>query len=324
MPFTSRRLKAYSWLLLNTITWGATIPIVKWGLAGTTPFRFLLYRFAVGTLISLPVFFFYRKIIQRKMMLLLQVVGVEIIGTTVALSLLYIGLAQTTALEASLISTTGPVFVTLGGLLFLRERVSKREWFGLSLATGMTLLLILVPSFLDGGNVTFTNLWGNTLVMLQNFANVAYYLLAKRIYHHLPKLLTTCVSITVGFVSFFVLSLSQAAGSFQTLHLLVLQDLSHPSVWVIAFFAAIITSFVGLTTYLKGQDLIEASEASLFNYLQPIVYIPLSLLLLGEHIHLVQLFFFGLVMVGVYIAESRPHRTAAKVQHFSKRRRLVR
>jgi len=303
---SARRLQAYGWLLLNTLAFGATVPIVKWGLPYTTPFRFLLYRFAIGSLIAIPVLVYHRKALLKHLPHIFESVGVEIIGTTLALAALYIGLAHTTSLEANLIITTGPVFIAIGGYLFLREKVRTNEWLGLGVATAASIFLVLIPSLAMGTAWSTGNLFGNSLVMLQNILNVAYFLLAKRIYHKIPKLITTCMSVMVGFVSFALLSLIEVGGSQNLLHLAVTQDLSHPPVWVIAAFAAIITSFVGLTTYMKGQDLIGVSEASIFNYLQPIVFVPLSFLLLGEKIVPLQILSFVFVILGVWWAEKVP------------------
>ena len=64
-------------------------------------------------------------------------------------------------------------------------------------------------------------------------------------------------------------------------------------------------SIIGLTAYIKGQDGMEASEASLFTYLQPLVYIPLSVLWLHEQLTLTMLVAMVLIGIGVYSAEKR-------------------
>lgn len=311
MTLTARRLHAYGWLLLNTVVFGATIPIVKWGLGDTTPFRFLFYRFAIGLLLSIPLLFYFRDCLHKKGKLILQVIAIEFIGTTLTLGALYLGLARTTAIEASLIASTGPIFLTFGALIFLKEKVTSREWFGLSIAAVMTVVLTVLPSILSGQRVGFANLEGNAFVFLQNIFSMVYFLLVKRYYHKIPAVCFTCMSVGVGFVTFFALSFFQS-GSVSAFSQAISQDLSHSSVWLIAIFAAVFTTFVGMTTFTKGQEMIEASEASLFAYLQPLVYIPLSLILLGEHIHPAQLLSFGAVLIGVLIAEWQPRKRSVK------------
>lgn len=115
-------------MLLNTICWGAALPLVKPGLEVTTPFRFLFFRFTAATLIILP--FLIWQLWKKPQLLTAvpKIIGLELIGTTLALSLLYVGLNHTSALEASLLTTTAPLFITLGGVIFLRERQEKHEW----------------------------------------------------------------------------------------------------------------------------------------------------------------------------------------------------
>ncbi len=82
-------------------------------------------------------------------------------------------------------------------------------------------------------------------------------------------------------------------------------DFTHRSVWLASVYMAIFGSIIGLTAYIKGQDGIEASEASLFTYLQPLVFIPAGILLLHETVHPLQIFAMALILFGVYIAEKR-------------------
>ena len=72
---------------------------------------------------------------------------------------------------------------------------------------------------------------------------------------------------------------------------------------------AIFGSVIGLIAYIKGQDKIEASEASLFSYLQPLIYLPLGVLLLKENISPQQLIGLGLIIIGVITAEKKPTQT---------------
>ena len=68
---------------------------------------------------------------------------------------------------------------------------------------------------------------------------------------------------------------------------------------------AIFGSIIGFTAYLKGQEGIEASEATLFTYLQPLIYIPMGILLLHENVSLIQIISLMIILIGVLIAEKR-------------------
>lgn len=321
MRLTARRTQAYAWLLLNTVAFGATIPIVKWGLGDTSPFRYLMYRFMIAVVIAVPILWYYRKSIMKYPRAILKCVGVEIVGC-IALGILYFGLNLTTSLEANLILTTGPVFITIGGLLYLHEKVTKREWFGLGLATSMTLVLTWLPSLAISAAAVMAsgNLVGNMMILFHNVINVIYAIAAKKTYHKLPKMMAPAIGAFVGIVAFSFLAFWESQFEVTSFVSVVSQELHNPVIWFIAGFSAIITTYVGLTSYLKGQDLIEVSEASLFVYLQPAVYIPLSFFLLGETLMPIQMLCFVFVMVGVLLAEWKPRRAVPKPRRLASAR----
>lgn len=296
--------------MLNTICWGASLVAVKPSLEFATPYRFLLYRYVIAALLSIGFIHAYWPSIKRKSHTLWTIVWMEMIGLTITLALLYIGLNKTTALEASFISTTNPIFITLAGILFLRERQDKREWQGLGLTFLGTLLLTLEPWFgSQNGSTTQVNtmttesLWGNLLIVGQNITATIYFILAKSRYKGLPKLFVAGVSFWVGLFSFFGLSLMEVGFSVSRLWSAILADWSHPAVWVASIYMAVFGSIIGLTAYIQGQENVEASEASLFWYLQPLVYIPLGVLVLREAVTFWQIIALILVGLGVWWAQ---------------------
>jgi drug/metabolite transporter (DMT)-like permease len=307
----SQRWIAYAWLLLNTVCWGAALIVVKPAFDVTTPFRFLFYRFALAIICSLPIFIHHHQ--QKKYnwsQLWKTIIPIELISTTLTLGLLYQGLARTTAIEASLIITTAPLFITAAGIIWLHEREEKNELFGAVVALLGTIMLTVIPAY-NGYRTQGISLLGNFLVLGQNVAGAIGFILIKKHYRTIPKFLATTMSFYIGAVSFALLSwwetpnLSQLAAAMQ-------RDLSTPSVWIAVSFMAIFGSIIGLTAYIKGQDQIEASEASLFNYLQPLVYLPLGILFLGEKVSLGQVAGLGLVLGGVVIAQARMRRRKSK------------
>lgn len=317
------RLRSYFFLLINTITWGLALIIVKPSLEITTPFRYLLYRYLIAALASLPILLYYWPKIKNKLQAFKKILLVEFFGTGLALALLYLGLAKTSAIEASFITTTTPIFVVLAGVFYLKEKEEKHEIIGLITAFLGTSLLTFLPVILNGMSPKGLSLEGNILIILQNIATAIAMVLAKKHYKKIPKLFVTSVSFYFGILVFFLLSLGEIFIQKQSqltllteteiglpsipaeLLLSIQQDLSHPSVWLAAGYMAIFGSIIGLTAYIKGQDGIEASEASLFWYLQPLVFVPAGIILLKETVHPLQIVAMVIILFGVYIAEKR-------------------
>ncbi len=307
------RWLSYSYLLINTLFWGAALIIVKPAFEVTTPFRFLFYRYVIAVVLTLPLLWHYlqpgRLPRQPRLMTQLgRVVGLEMIGTVLALGVLYLGLARTTAVQASLLMTTSPIFITLVGMWRLRERQEKHEWLGLALAFGGTVWLAITPLLLGMGSLgtlTMAVLLGNGLVLLNNVFTAGYFVSAKPHYMGWPKFFVTTISFYVGAVAFGLLSLLELGGDPAQWWQLVRTDLAAPSVWIASGYMALFGSIIGLTAYIKGQEGVETSEASLFWYLQPLVYLPLGVVLLGEQITIWQIAALVVILVGVGVAERR-------------------
>ncbi|MBD3250274.1 MAG: EamA family transporter [Candidatus Pacebacteria bacterium] len=304
------RIQSYLYLLINTVCWGAALIVVKPALSFTTPFRFLFYRYLLASFLSLPILFSFvkQKKFQKKLSAgqLAKIFSLELLGTTLALSLLYLGLARTSAIEASLLATTTPIFITLAGIFLLKERQEKHEWLGLLLSFVGTVVLVFNPILTNSTQFKLTfSLAGNLLILTQNLTIALYYVLAKKAYHQLPKLLVTSLSFWVGLITFFFLSLSQLNFDPPLLWQAVLHDWQQSSVTLASLYMATFGSIIGLTAYIKGQEKIEASEASLFTYLQPLVYLPLGFVLLNEKINPWQITSLLIILLGVVMAEKR-------------------
>ncbi len=298
------RWTSYILLLINTITWGAALVIVKPSLEITTPFRYLLYRYVFAIVLSLPILLYYWPKVKNKFQAIKTITLLELVGTTAALALLYLGLAKTSAVEASLLANTTPIFVVLAGIFFLKENQERREWLGLGLAfTGM-VFVTLIPLLTGNGSATMS-VEGNLFIIMQNVLTALYLIGAKKYYKKLPKLFVTAISFYVASISFFFLSLWETSFSFSSLVSAIQYDLQFQSVWFAAGYMALFGSIIGLTAYIKGQENIEASEATIFWYLQPLVYIPLSLWMLGEPTHPLQFVGLAIILLGVFTSEYR-------------------
>lgn len=279
--------------------------IVKPAFDVTTPYRYLLYRYLIAGVIALPLLFYYWPKVKHVWKNLGVIIGLELLGTTVALSLLYLGLARTTAIEASLLVTSAPLFTTLVAVWLLKEKQLKNEWLGLVIALAGTVLLTLWPLFNSSASVASFSVSGNLLIIGNSITAALYFVWAKKYYRQLPKLFVTTISFFVGLVTFGLLSFFEQQFSIARLSQAIFTDLHSTPVLIAAGYMAIFGSIIGLTAYIKGQDGIEASEASLFTYLQPLIYLPLGVLLLHEALSPFQIVSLALILGGVAIAEKR-------------------
>lgn len=296
----SNRTKAYLALLGTATVWGAALPIVKPALNYISPTQFLYFRYLIAAPLLLPFLLKFFLRFRPNLRTVLNIFFVESYSFF-GLILLYRGLQLTTAIEASLIGATGPIFIVLGGIIFLKEREEKTEWLGLSLSFFGTLILVAEPLLTGKNHTAAFSFEGNLLIIAYNLLNTVYVLLAKKLYKHIPKIYVSSLSYPIGLcIFFFILTLTGSSTSASLL--------TTPSVILASGYMAIFGSIIGFTLYIYGQNLIEASEACLFSYLQGIIAIPFAYLMLKESITWPQIIAVLIVSLGVYLAEHRPKR----------------
>ncbi len=292
---SSNRAKAYALLLVNTVIWGLSAPIIKQSLNFVSPNEFLLARFFIASIIFLPIFLLTSKPKSHNNWWLLIILA--LLGTPLTLTPLYVGLTMTTSLEASILIATGPIITILGGVIFLRERVNKMEKIGLALAISGTLVLIFGPLTTISLTVSKPSIIGSLLITLSNFIWTAFCLISKKFKTDTNTL--SLVSYVIGLISFSFLVYSEGGSITQLGTKLIISPLALLGVT----FQAILGSIVAFWAYIKAQEYIEASEASVFTYLQPVFTFPLAFFWLHEPITVPLVISSLIITLGVFLSE---------------------
>ncbi|MEI8232756.1 MAG: DMT family transporter [bacterium] len=294
---TTKRKLAYLALTANAIIWGAAFPIVKPVFDVLSPTQYLYFRFLVAGVVSLPIFLYFYIKSHPKTSEVIKILLFETLGTVLPLLILYEGLDRTSALEASLIGATGPIFVVLGGIWFLHERESKREWQGLALSLLGSLILVIAPIFVQGLD-TPSGTVGNLYILGYNLLYAVYAVIAKKLYKTKPILyLGSLVYLVTALVYGLILSYGHALPS--------LSLLTTSQVLIPVLYMAIPGGILAFALYLYAQSKIEVSEANLFTYLNGVVAIPAAYLLLGEKPSPITFLAIAIIAYGVYRAEIR-------------------
>lgn len=296
---TRNRKLAYAALIFNAVIWGVAFPLVKPAFAFISPMQYLYFRFLVAGVMSLPIFLYYYFKIHPKLSYLIKVLLLELLGTVIPLLLLYEGLARTSALDASLIGATGPIFVVLGGIIFLHERESKREWQGIALALLGSLVIVAEPLILGSTTDTISSAYGNLLILGYNLIWMVYALIAKKFYKkHPPLYFGSLTYLGTALIYGLILSRSGALPPLSILY-------TSYSILVPVLYMAIPGGILSFALYLFAQSKIEVSEANLFTYLNGAVAIPANYFILGEKPSPLVVLAILAITYGVYRSETR-------------------
>jgi drug/metabolite transporter (DMT)-like permease len=210
------------------------------------------------------------------------------------------GLSLTTAINATLISTTIPVFALLASILFGYDRLSLKRFFGMLLAASG--VLYLVNPF--RGDFTAQTTLGNILIVSNSLLYGTYIVISKDLFERYGALnvitwifmVGTVVTLPVGLLTARNENLAALSGA----------------VWI-AIVVIILLPTVG-AYYLNGWALTKVSPSivAVYIYLQPLIAFGLAPALLGETWNSRTVVSSLLIFLGVAIVTRRSRSLAVR------------
>lgn len=206
--------------------------------------------------------------------------------------LFFEGLARTTAINASILTTTIPVFTLIASLALRREAARVGLVLGIALAALGVLYLLGIEAFTIGGDTAL----GDALIVA-NALSYGIFLVVVGPLVRRHGALTTAVWLFV-FGAFFVApygapDLVEGAGAVSS------------SAWLLV--AWVILAATLFTYVVNGWALryAEPSIVAIYIYLQPVAASVLAVLVLGEHLAPRVVVAALLVFLGIYLVTRR-------------------
>lgn len=304
MPISkkSNRKQALLALLVVSAIWGVATPVIKVTLEFIPPISFLLIRF---TLASLILYFLvdwkkgYLKNLGSKGLVYAFLLGA--LGSSLNLGLYFYGVTYTTAIEATIIYSSAPIWILLGGVIFLGEKVTKKELIGL-LVIILGFSVIIFRPILESGYSNQVSLKGNLLVLLAVLSWTAYSIISKKVFNG-DKTEERYSPVFITFITFFAGAVTLIPFGIYEI-LTVPMDLKAGTPGMI--YMIIASSVVAYTLYEYGVKKIEVSEAGLFQYLQIVFAVPIAMLFLGEQFSAIDITGIIFIIAGLFVAEHTP------------------
>ncbi|KKP66516.1 MAG: hypothetical protein UR68_C0012G0002 [Candidatus Roizmanbacteria bacterium GW2011_GWA2_35_19] len=284
-------------LIIANLVWGAASPIFKLALTNIPPFTLAFIRFSFAAVLFLPfIKLFWKKINFQE---LLEVLLVGVFGITINISFFFLGLPKTTSINAPIIASSGPIFIYLLSILFLRERPKAKILFGMLTALIGVLIIILSPIFLEGKRVDFGEIEGNIFFLIATFGTVMQTIISKDTLKKVNPYQATFISFIFGALTFFPLMIKE-------LRIWEFSQLNNNGILGIVF-GVFLSSALAYLLFYYGISKIKASEVGMFTYIDPVVAIIIAIPLLHEYPNI--FFIAGSVLVfgGIFFAEGRLH-----------------
>ncbi len=192
---TNERPTLQSWilLLLLTIIWGSSFILIKKGLDVFSPVQVASIRIITSALFLLPFAISWLRSVERKHLFIIFISGV--IGSLIPAFLFSLAQTRLDSSVTGVINALTPLFVLIVGVIFYRQKIKNIVIFGLLLAFGGTLGLILFGPSDDSYSISYFALW----VVLATFLyGINVNIIKYNLSHINPMAITSISLVFIG------------------------------------------------------------------------------------------------------------------------------
>ena len=286
MDLTKKRWQ-WALLLLLSMIWGSSFILMKKGLRAFDDNQVAAFRIVISFLVLLPVLIPRFRLIRRKHIKSLLIVG--IIGNFLPAFLFTRAQTRIDSSLAGILNSLTPLFALLIGLLFYRSRVLLVNVLGIFLGLAGAIGMIY-----DNSQDLFhqTNIYGLFVVA----ATICYGISVNEIKHKLADL----DGITIAAAAFFIIGpLALGILAFSDLR----TSFNHPQAWSSLGYVSILAVFSSAIAVVLFNVLIKyttAIFAASVTYIIPIFAIIWGVAD-GESLSLQQLLWMLVILIGVYL-----------------------
>jgi drug/metabolite transporter (DMT)-like permease len=280
------------------IVWGSSYALTKSVVATLPPMCFAFIRFFIATLCLLPVYFQHRRrytdVLSASDYTRLTLMGLT--GVTGYYVLFNFSLMHTTASVGALIQGLIPILIALFGMVFLHEKIGRRQIFGIIISFAGVAIVGLITD--DDAHKANTFL-GNFLMFGSVICWTAYTLLSRKS-NHLDSITTTFLGGCAGTLLLLPLA------TYEYLHLDTPIRLA-PFDWMIVVYLGAISSALCYLLYNQALQSLPAALVGNFLNLDILVGVVIAVLFLHETITPWQIVGAALILSGLFLSSNSSH-----------------
>jgi drug/metabolite transporter (DMT)-like permease len=276
-----------------SVIWGGSFIAAKVALAELTPVALATLRFGLAGAFFLGLVL-VRPEYRARTQSIPRLAFFGLLAVTFYFILQYGGVERTSASLSAIIITLSPLVVVLLSAIFLGERIGLVNVAGIGLATAGALILVSRGAVEVGGSEYWLGVF--FLVLDVIFWGI-YNVIGKRtLMAERPTTLTAYMMMlgAVGLVPFAI-----ADGGLSALPYLSSQ------VWMSVAYLVLLSTIVAYLAYNFALQMLPASRAGVYQYLNPVAAVFFSHLLLSEPAGLLMVLGGLMSIGGVYLATRR-------------------
>ncbi|MGC8895828.1 MAG: DMT family transporter [Candidatus Bathyarchaeia archaeon] len=282
--------------------WGSSFVVVRMVLMeGLTPIAIATFRFLVAGGLFLVAILLERKrvkdyglFVEKKdfpRLILLAFTGVTFFFTAQ-----YTGIKMAGAsIAAIFVCLLAPIFITILSAKLFKERLVKRQVFGVGMAAVGTFIVIM------GGSVSLqTNqqfFLGSLILLSTPILWATYSLLGKSMMEkYSPFIVVAYVNMLGGL---FLIPISLAEGSFSQIFTMSVHG------WMAIMFLAVTCSFFGYYIWFYVIKKVGAAVTSSFMFAEPLITALFAIAFVGEELSPFVIVGGCLIFIGVYLVTKK-------------------
>jgi O-acetylserine/cysteine efflux transporter len=284
LPYPAGSLGA---LLFLAMIWGGSVPLIKLGLRDFPPLTLTALRY----LVAAPFF----VLLLRDQPLppargLMQAAALGLLGVGVGQVSQTLGVGQTSASVATVISATIPILVVILAAVRLAQPIRPRQAIGLGTAfAGVLIVATGGPRHL-GALLATPAARGDGLVALSALAISLYYVLSVELIEQYSVITVAALTSVAGACALAPVS------AWELQHAAV--RLTAVGIGVVCYLAVLVT-VVGIMIWLHALHHLPASVVAVLQYLQPLIGVSASAMLFHDPLGLWFGVGTGLVLLGI-------------------------
>ncbi|MEN8190744.1 MAG: DMT family transporter [Thermodesulfobacteriota bacterium] len=279
-------------LILAMFLWGSSFVALKLAFEDYHPMVVIFGRMAVGS-VTFLVFFPKLSMTRVKRNDLPLLLFMSLCEPCLYFILEALALQNTSAAQASVITTTLPLLVTVASVIFLGERVSLKILAGLFIAMSGSLILSLGA---ESSHQAPAPLLGNFYELMAMICAAGYTIAIKKLTRSYSPLYLTATQAWVGTLFFGpILALPQVQ--------LPDEFLIKPIVAIIYLGVVVTLAAYGFYNYALSK--MAAAKAAIFVNLIPLFTLILSRFIFNERFTTLQYLAGALIFIGVWVSQTR-------------------
>ena len=289
-------------MLLANVSWGLMSPIAKIVMAGGIVTPLVLSDLRIfGAMVLFWLVSLFQKpehVTPRDMV---RLFGASLLAIVFNQGCFIFGVGLTSPADASIITTSMPLWAMLLAAFFLHEPITAKKVLGIAFGAGGALLLIV------GSNQTTAStpagsspVWGDLLVLLAQLSYALYIVLFKNFVNRYSLVTIMKWMFTYAFLCTLPFSYDDLmATQWTALNGRVLAGI---------LFIVVFATFVSYMLIVVGQKNLRPTVAGMYNYIQPLVACIVTVCLGLDRFNLTKGIAVCLIFGGVYLVTASKSR----------------